>query len=263
MVLARIVFAFWNLYARQLETLEVIMYVKRLIATSLLVLFSIGAWAQSTDIAGSYYTVEPDYRKCPSPYCGGWWLTKVNIYTVTNDSVLDASVAPIVPNPIYVVNIDYKALGLTDKQILEFENNIRLGRGFIRGVLRPYPTPIFDRTRLQTLAATGTWVAANDNVAYGPYMNVRSTGIVCITTPCPYYEVSILNTNYQTLAHELNLTRANLTDKQTALAWREVNGKGLILTGVRFPSQGQTGVGLGIAATKVFFTFPSPISVTP
>jgi hypothetical protein len=106
------------------------------------------------------------------------------------------------------------------------------------------------------LAATGTWVAANDNAPMGPYLNVRSTGIVCITTPCPYYEAEVLNSDYRTPVHELDLKRAELTDKQTEQAWHEVNGRGLILTGVRFPSQGQTGTGVGIAATKVFFTFP-------
>jgi hypothetical protein len=56
--------------------------------------------------------------------------------------------------------------------------------------------------------------------------------------------------------HALELARAGLTDKQTEPAWHEVNGKGLIMTGVSFPSQGQTGTGLGIAAAGVFFTFP-------
>jgi hypothetical protein len=233
------------------------MNIKKLAAVFLLTLFSAGVWAQAADVAGYYYTIEPDYRKCPSPYCGGWWLTRVNQYSLAADAdVLDGSIAPIVPNPIYVVEIDYKALGLTDREIYEFENHIYTGKAFIRGVLKPYSFPPFDRYRLQILAATGTWVAANDNVAIGPYLNVRSTGIVCITTPCPYFEAEVLNTNFRTPVHELNLKRAELTDKQTELAWREVEGKGLIMTGVRFESQGQTGTGLGIAATKVFFTFP-------
>lgn len=235
------------------------MFVRKLLVTLLLTLFSAGVLAQSSDVAGSYYTIEPDYRRCASPYCGGWWLTRVNLYTVTADAALDGTVSPIVPNPVYVASIDYRALGLTDSQIREFETRIREGKAFIRGVLKPYPYPVFGR--LQTLAATGTWLAANDTVPAGPYLKVRSTGIVCITTPCPYFEAEMLNTNYRTPVHELDLRRAELTDKQTELAWREVNAKGAIMTGVRFPSQGQTGTGVGIAATKVFLTFPGPVTI--
>lgn len=231
------------------------MTMKKLIIAVLLFV-STGIWAQ-TDIAkGDYYTIEPDNRYCPSPYCGGWWLTKVNQYSITADeSVLDSSVVPIVPNPIYVAKIDYSVLGLTDREIAEFQNNIYQGRAFIRGVLRPYPSPWWYKD-LQQLTATGTWLAANDNRPIGPYMNVKSSGIVCITTPCPYYELAVLNTNYSSLFHELNLAHAGLTDRQTEMAWAEVADDGLIITGVRFESQGQTGTGLGIAATKVFFTFP-------
>lgn len=237
------------------------MLIRKLFATLLLTLFSVGAWAQSPDYAGSYYTIEPDYRRCASPYCGGWWLTRVNLYSVSADSALDGDVAPIIPDPVYVADIDYRALGLTEGQILEFEKRVHEGKAFIRGVLRPYPYPVFDRNRLQVLAATGTWVAANDNAPVGPYLNVRNTGIVCITTPCPYYEAEVLNTGFRTQVHELDLRRAELTDKQTELAWRELDGKGLIMTGVRFPSQGQTGTGVGISATRVFFTFPQPITI--
>jgi hypothetical protein len=232
------------------------MSTRKLFVTLFLALFAGGVWAQSADTTGFYYTIELDYRMCPSPYCGGWWLTRVNQYSVTADVALDGKIAPTVPNPVYVASIDYRALGFTDAQIFEFENRIQEGRAFIRGVLKPYPYPVFDGSRLNALAATGTWVAANDNAPMGPYLNVRSTGIVCITTPCPYYEAEVLNSDYRTPVHELDLKRAELTDKQTEQAWIEVNGRGLILTGVRFPSQGQTGTGVGIAATKVFFTFP-------
>jgi hypothetical protein len=57
----------------------------------------------------------------------------------------------------------------------------------------------------------------------------------------------------------LDLKRAELTDKQLQVAWNEVSGKGLIMTGLRYSSRGQTGSGLGVAATRVFFSFPGPL----
>ncbi len=160
-----------------------------------------------------------------------------------------------------MASIDYNAVGLSERQIAEFQSRIAEGKAFIRGVLRPYPSPWYVRGRLQTLAATGTWLAANDNAAVGPFMSVKNSGIFCITSPCPYYEASILNSGYHTMVHELNLKRAELTDKQTEQAWREISADGLIMTGLRFESQGMTGTGLGIAVTKVFFTFPEPLSI--
>lgn len=237
------------------------MYVRKLLTAVLLTVFSAVGWAQTANNAGLYYTIQPDYRLCPAPYCGGWWLTQVNRYSVSPDAALDGTAGPVVSDPIHVSSIDYRALGLTQEQIFEFENRIREGKGFIRGVLKPYPYPVFYGSQLQVLAATGTWVAANDNAPVGPYLSVRSTGILCITTPCPYYEAEVLNTDYRTPVHELDLTRAGLTDKQTELARREVEGKGLVMTGVRFPSQGQTGTGVGITATKVFFTFPGSATI--
>lgn len=244
------------------------MIFKRLIATLLLGLISTSSFAQDLELNeqsiswSTYYTIEPDYRRCPAPYCGGWWLTKVNTYSsAVGIDTLDSLVAPIIPQRIYVAEINYRALGLSPEEIRTFEYNIHRGRAFIRGVLQPYSNPLPPAwSPLQTLLATGTWLAANDNPAIGPYLNLKSSGIVCITTPCPYYDVHILNTNFRTPAHELNLKRANLTEKQTAQAWRDISEGGLIMTGVKFVSQGMTGTGLGIAATKVFFKFPGPVT---
>ena len=234
------------------------MIIKKLFAFVFLICCSFGVAAQtSTGSSGDFYTIQPDYRLCPAPTCGGWWLTKVNQYSVTpSDELLSGSITPIVPNPIHVTKIDYTALRLNPSQILVFENNIRAGRAFIRGVVAPYTVQNY---RLNLLKATGTWRAVNDTVASGPYMNVRSTGIVCITTPCPYYEAQLLNIGYRTFVHELDFKRSELTDKQLQVAWSEVAGKGLIMTGLRYSSQGQTGTGLGVAATRVFFSFPGPL----
>jgi hypothetical protein len=238
-----------------------------LIATILLAIISVNVSAQSIDVnpdKGDYYTIAPDYRRCIFPYCGGWWLTKVNSYSLTAEAdVLDSSIIPTPSDPIYVVEIDYAALGLSKDEIYEFERNIYNGRAFIRGELKPY-TGIksgWGWQNLRNLAATGTWLAANDNAAIGPYLNVKSTGIVCITTPCPYYKANVLNSSYSTEVHELNFERANLTNEQMALAWRALSQNGLIMTGVGFVSQGQVGTGLGIAATRVFFSFPGSTSI--
>ncbi|TVZ37351.1 hypothetical protein P886_1692 [Alteromonadaceae bacterium 2753L.S.0a.02] len=200
------------------------------------------------------YTVEPDYRDCIYPLCGGYWLTPVNRVFVEVPTISDADYAPV-PQPVYVVEINYDGLGLSDEQIQKFEHYIALGRALIKGALVDFDwsNNAYD---LQALKATATWTSANSQAAVGTYLDVKSSGIVCITTPCPYYKAQQINTYWSFLFHELNFERAQLTDAQLTLARSLVAEKSLVLTGTRFVSQGMTGDGIGIAATQVFFPYP-------
>ncbi len=204
------------------------------------------------------YTLEPDYRRCVSPYCGGWWLTPVNRVYVAVPTEDDAN-SDIAPEPIYVASIDYSRLGLDKNEIRQFEYLIYTGQALIRGALVDYqwskPNP--GNERLKSLLASATWSAANTNQALGTYLDVKSSGIVCITTPCPYYEANQVNTYWRFQFHELNFDRARLTDEQLELARKLVADRSLMITGVRFVSQGMTGEGIGIAATRVYFPFPN------
>ena len=55
---------------------------------------------------------------------------------------------------------------------------------------------------------------------------------------------------------ELVFDKAGLDREQEAVAWKTVASDGLVITGVKYESQGQTGPGTGISVTKVFFVFP-------
>lgn len=208
---------------------------------------------------GVVYTIEPDYRRCAFPFCGGWWLTPVNRLQIALPTVddLDAGIVPE-PAPIYVASIDYSKLGLTDAEINRFEYLILTGQALIRGTLVDYPWTRQDPPKqpLQSLRASATWYAANTNEAFGTYLDVKSTGIVCITTPCPYFQANQVNTYWNFQFHEINFDRAELTDRQLAMAKKRIEDRSLMMTGVRFVSQGMTGDGIGIAATQVYFDFP-------
>lgn len=209
---------------------------------------------------GVVYKIEPDYRRCAFPFCGGWWLTPVNQIQITLPTVddLDAGIVPV-PAPIYVASIDYSNLGLTEAEINRFEYLIITGQALIRGALVGYPwTGQYPpKQELRSLRASATWYAANTNQPFGPYLDVKSTGIMCITTPCPYFQANQVNTYWSFQFHEINFDRAELTERQLALAKRSIEDRSLMMTGVRFVSEGRTGDGIGIAATQVYFDFPS------
>jgi hypothetical protein len=197
------------------------------------------------------YSVKPDYRKCAFPLCGGWFITPVNQYSLAleeSDEAYQHSL--LLPNSIYVATINYKALGLTPEQIAKLEDSLRSGQGLLRGVVKA------STTKHSTLIAQAAWTSPNTNTPVGPYLKVSSSGIVCITTPCPYFKAELINSFFTTNIHELTFEKAGLDEKQESLAWQAVSEAGLVLTGVKYESQGMTGTGTGIAATKVYFGYP-------
>lgn len=230
-------------------------------------LFCMGAQAQtiiSPEPAGTTYIVKPDYRKCAFPLCGGWFLTPVNQYSLHLETEDEAyQNAALLPNSIYVSYINYKRLGLTEKQIAELDTAINSEQALLRGAIVNSPRSGTVITRTKTLVANGAWIGANKNTAIGPYLKISSTGIVCITTPCPYFKAALINSSYSSEFHDLSLEQATLDREQEAQAWQAISTDGLVITGTTYESTGfdETGAvpgkGIGIAATKVFFAFPT------
>ena len=229
----------------------------------LLLLPAVASQAQERDIVDPgpiskalVYTITPDYRKCASPTCGGYWLTPVNKLSIQIPTLYEAEgdYAPI-PKPVYVASIDFSKVGLNKDEIEKYKGYIGLGRALIKGILSPYK-PVLDDQYLQVLTANKTWISANEQPALGTYLEVRSSGIMCITTPCPYYEGQQINTFWSFLFHELTFDLAALSEKQLINAHSLIAKDSLVISGTRFASQGMAGEGLGIASTQVYFPFP-------
>ena len=237
---------------------------KTLILGSALV-FSVGSVAQEIQKPSpvrdaTTYAVKPDYRKCAFPVCGGWFLTPVNQYSLQLESDDEAyQHSLLLPNNVYVSSINYKALGLTATQIKELESILRSGQGLLAGNVVGLTSAT--NFAANTLVAQAAWTSPTKTTAVGPYLKVSSSGIVCITTPCPYFTAQVINSTYSTNFHELTFEKAELDREQEARAWQAVSSGGLVLTGVKYESQGQVGTGLGISATKVFFAYPAKKSI--
>ncbi len=228
---------------------------KMLLAFAAGLLLAMDATAQEsikpTPESALTYSVKPDYRKCAFPVCGGWYITPVNQYSLAlEDSDEAYQHSLLLPNSIYVATINYKALGLTPDQIATLEDSLRKGQGLLRGVVKTAAA------KYSTLVAQAAWTSPNANTPVGPYLNVSSSGIVCITTPCPYYKAELINSFYSSNFHELVFDQAGLNEKQESVAWQAVAEGGLVLTGVKYVSQGQVGTGTGISASKVYFSYP-------
>lgn len=233
-----------------------------LLISSSSVLLTAASQAQSIvkpePVTATTYSVKPDYRKCAYPICGGWFLTPVNQHSLQLESEDEAyQNSSLLPNSIYVASINYRALGLKPAQIQELETAMRNEQALLRGNINNGTLTSVSPTNTKILAANSAWTGANKTVALGPYFKIASSGIICITTPCPYYKANLINSLYSTNIHELTFAKAELTREQEALAWQAVASDGLVMAGIRYESQGQVSTGVGISATKVFFAFPA------
>jgi hypothetical protein len=229
-------------------------------------LFSLGSTAQellkpiapipAKDI-GTTYTVEADTQN------GGWILTAVNQYADRTQSEDEAYTSSLLASDtVHVSKISYKGLSLKPGQAKELEAHLLSGQGLLAGNLIHHPNPP-GQEKAAALEARAAWVSPTKTQAIGPYLKVSSSGIVCITTPCPYFKVKLINNTYTVNYDALIFDRAELDRDQEARAWQAVSSDGLVLTGVRFFPELQTGTGRGISATKVFFPFPAKRPIRP
>jgi hypothetical protein len=129
-----------------------------------------------------WFTVRGDPRLCPSPLCGGYWVTRVNRpFTACANGTQAAS--------CYVSDVDFSASGLSAEQ----QQKVRSAAGhlLLRGSIQtrePSPFGV-----LGVFRAKEAWIGHARATPSGVFYRARSTSIVCITFPCPIAEVVALN----------------------------------------------------------------------
>lgn len=146
-----------------------------------------------------YFEIRHDMRKCASPLCGGYWLKRVNHpFTVCADGQKRAQcyVAELEGAPETLFDIDAPVL--------------------VRGSLRPrvYTGVGADGLNLGFFRVAAAWRAAAPGApeSLAPrrlhYAGIESSGIVCITTPCPSFTEYTLNSPRQRLLTDVDLSPA-------------------------------------------------------
>lgn len=138
--------------------------------------------AQAADENFAYYSFSQDTRKCASPLCGGYWVSLVNHgFTRCADGSWEKQ--------CYVAELNLSALGLSPAQ----ESDVRASAEQLiaRGTLAEEG---FDGdVELGVFAAEEAWLGHPEAKPNGRLYRARSSGIQCITTPCPTTEISLIN----------------------------------------------------------------------
>lgn len=175
---------------------------------------------------GSYLIVtRQDFRKCAYPMCGGYFVKAVNqARTRCADGTLQAE--------CHAVQLNARALGWTDEQRIAFDAQFAQGKALVRGVLEPAPAGFYTANQL---TITEAWSAQGEKKPMGAFYGVKSTGIVCITTPCPSLAATKLNTLAKPSNPSLDLSPSGVDDKGLEAAYEALGNSGILASGVIVP----------------------------
>jgi len=174
----------------------------------------------------TYIATGVDLRKCAFPFCGGFFVKAVNQpLTQCADGTWQKTCHAVVLNT--------EALGWTDEQRSAFADPFGRGQALVQGRLaagevQGIKTPV--------LTVASAWQAQALSKPVGTFYAVKSTGIVCITTPCPSLAATRLNSKAAPTNPDLDLSRTGASDEQIQASGQALATTGILTAGTLVPS---------------------------
>ena len=191
-----------------------------------------------------FFTARPDFRKCISPLCGGYFVKRVNSSrTMCADGTLQKE--------CYVADIQFK--GKLTSPALGFGNQTPF---LLQGKIVPKEFEIFGN--LGSFVAKGAYRSATQKTAAGRFFGIENIGIVCITAPCFSFEGELLNRKRVVAFSSINLDKVNATASQVDQAQRILaEGGTLLAAGGARPVVGLPGgTGREFVASQFYLPIP-------
>jgi hypothetical protein len=183
-----------------------------------------------------YYVLRHDLRRCAPTHCGGFFAKRVNGLTTV---CADGNRTP----ECYVADLDWSVL--------------RLGAAQASAITDAPESFLFagdivsaggDATAL--LQVTEAWQGQGDEHGQPSYLRVKSTGTVCIDSPCPSLAAELLNSRQRPVSiGEVDLSP--LADQSNALDLLKTSN-GLLVAASPTIVTGPAGRALGLAASEVY-----------
>ncbi len=205
----------------------------------------------------TFYSARPDYRKCMYPMCGGTWVKRVNRSTT---KCRDGSWA----EECYVADLEWKKVGLSPDDESLADADARSGRVVLRGTIG---SKKINGSQWGVFNVSEGWRAATENAPTGTFYRAESSGIQCITFPCPVLEASKLNSTLGAKTYAgVDLTPSGATQDQLDEGWKALSGSGLIVAATLEKVTGPAGSMNGLSASqfysKIVPTKPNPCFAT-
>lgn len=184
------------------------------------------ASAQEAETRDSYLIVtRVDQRTCAYPTCGGYFVKSVN-------KPLTRCADGSLKKECHAVQLHTAALGWTPEQTQAFEKSFAARHAVVRGVLEPAPAGLYTA---DALTITEAWQGQGLRQPVGTFYGVKSTGIVCITAPCPSLAATKLNVPGEAIHPELDLSLTGASDKQIQAGLEALNTTGILAVGPLVP----------------------------
>ncbi len=176
-----------------------------------------------------------DTRKCIYPLCGGYFVKAVNLARTRCADGTEQT-------ECHAVDLNTAALGWTPEQRAAFDAQFANGHALVRGYLEPAPRGQYTA---DVLTISEAWQGQGLRSHVGRFYGVKSTGIVCITAPCPSLAATKLNVIAPVINPELDLSLTGASDKQIEAGYAALNTTGILTAGVVVgvsypPLEGQT-----------------------
>ena len=167
-----------------------------------------------------------DTRKCAYPMCGGYFVKAVN-------QALTRCADGSMQKECHAVQLNANALGWTSDQRAAFDAEFAQGHALVRGLLEPAPAGFYTADQL---TITEAWQGQGlRNKPLGSFYSVKSTGIVCITAPCPSLAATKLNVIAPVLNPDLDLGLTGASDKQIQAGYEALGSTGILAVGAIVP----------------------------
>ncbi|MFN0249456.1 MAG: DUF6748 domain-containing protein [Kofleriaceae bacterium] len=188
----------------------------------------------------TYYFIEQDERRCPSPMCGGTFYRLAN---ATKTTCIDGTKQ----ERCYAASTDWSFTNLDDTGLakLDAAPGSRLVRATIRKKDWGFGLGIYGELRPREVWG-GQLPVEHDGVL----VKVEHSGVRCATTPCPFFRERKLNSSVRASVAELGWDASDATDEQIGAALEQMYDPGLIIAGNRFTVSGPGGKAKGRTVTQ-------------
>lgn len=197
--------------------------------------------------AGRHYiATRPDLRKCAFPQCGGVYVKAVNqALTLCADNRWQRECR--------VATLDSAALGWGDATAAKFKQRFDEGHALARGTLRQDAGA---GGRAPVLQLSEGWDAQAGSKPAGTFYALKSSGILCITTPCPTVTQTRLNGGGSSNIAEVDLSASGASDAAVASGLQALHDSSLLAAGTHRVVTGPAGQAPGFVASEFYLAVP-------
>ena len=180
----------------------------------------------------TFFTVRQDLRKCASPMCGGYFITRVNQAVTRCANGRDMA-------ECYVTDIDWNGAAEVEPR-----------QALIRGSL---VTRGDQRGKYGVLRVTEVWQAGNSEKATGEFFRVKDLGVRCIAAPCQTHLEAKLNTSIERKIAGIALASPTEGSDEWIQALKAMTSEeGVIVVGQHADVSGPAGRSQMLKATQFF-----------